>query len=745
MRRWRIVGGVFVVLALTSAVIYTLRSSVLPELPSSPLLTTPSVTDKTVLGATAGLAPENQSRPAGMVGPVPTNRWWSSGILEQWPAPLFAWPQVTRLTPEGAWLSVPTRKVVAQTVASVLTEEIRVAPREGTHLTRAVAHEWGDWHVTFRVLAETQPVFDVTATPGSPFVFITAHQSQLIVAFPTDSRVSTRSCTGKCGSVVIVETPESVRALVLPRSARFTPRTSHLADISFASARPMFTVVAIAPNSALEDYLPYALQPIQNTRVTFSVKREEVETHFNYTRPTLMGVFPHQALYATPPLGKMIGQYETLRGNISIYAGSAFSTVVPRPPVIPGLPVAPQLTSEAHFSAQLGNDLAVLTPEALSIYDSGKDMLRTAQLLELAEQGGNDEIRTVARQRLRAALVDWCTAGTEADQHYFVYDIYRGGLIGLPPAFGSDHYNDHHFHAGYFIHAAAILARYDTSFVSEYGDCIDLLIQDVAAPDRDNQYFPWLRHFDPYAGHSWANGLTLLADGNNQESTSEAIHAWWAIALWGRTVGDETLHELGVWLMSQETVSAQVYWLNTAPQFKVVPPDFPYPMISILWGGKADYTTFFSPDPRAIHGIQFFPVTPALLGVIDSQVIERLITPWLSGDSASTWQTNARLVAALALRDAAASLPLSGSLDPVYSRSYTTHWLTALAELGQAVPVHDIVAECGAVFVEQGAMKLVAYRFQNEPSGCVVRNMLTRQVINITPLEVGWNIRPIVW
>ena len=68
--------------------------------------------------------------------------------------------------------------------------------------------------------------------------------------------------------------------------------------------------------------------------------------------------------------------------------------------------------------------------------------------------------------------------------------------------------NDHHFHYGYFIRAAAEIARHDPAWASDahWGGMVSLLVRDIASPDRDDPMFPFLRNFDPYAGHSWASG-----------------------------------------------------------------------------------------------------------------------------------------------------------------------------------------------------------------------------------------------
>jgi endo-1,3(4)-beta-glucanase len=45
------------------------------------------------------------------------------------------------------------------------------------------------------------------------------------------------------------------------------------------------------------------------------------------------------------------------------------------------------------------------------------------------------------------------------------------------------------------------------SFYKQYESQILDLVQDVANPDWDDNFFTVVRHKDWYAGHSWANGL----------------------------------------------------------------------------------------------------------------------------------------------------------------------------------------------------------------------------------------------
>ena len=143
----------------------------------------------------------------------------------------------------------------------------------------------------------------------------------------------------------------------------------------------------------------------------------------------------------------------------------------------------------------------------------------------------------------------------------FQYDEAAHGVVGLTPSFGSDEFNDHHFHYGYFLGAAGILAADDKKLAKTFAPVMNLLAQDIAAAKGSDE-FPVLRTFDPYQGHGWASGTSPFADGNNQESSSEAVNAWNGLALWGEASGQDALATEGTWLLSAEAASAKAYWTN---------------------------------------------------------------------------------------------------------------------------------------------------------------------------------------
>ncbi|KAG4937485.1 hypothetical protein JHK85_052404 [Glycine max] len=75
-----------------------------------------------------------------------------------------------------------------------------------------------------------------------------------------------------------------------------------------------------------------------------------------------------------------------------------------------------------------------------------------------------------------------------------------------------------------------------------------------------NRFYPRLRCFGLYKLHSWAAVLTEFEDGRNQESTSEAVNAYYSAALVGLAYGDSSLVDSGSTLVALEILAAQTWW-----------------------------------------------------------------------------------------------------------------------------------------------------------------------------------------
>ena len=224
---------------------------------------------------------------------------------------------------------------------------------------------------------------------------------------------------------------------------------------------------------------------------------------------------------------------------------------------------------------------------------------------------------------LKAELSVWFNYKGQ-NKKYFAYDTTWGGLIGIgdpsEDSFGSEKYNDHNFHYGYYIYAAALIAMHDENFVKDYGGMVELLIKDIANTKRNDSDFPFMRNFDLYESHCWANGMGgNNNDGIDIESSSEAMNAWAAIYMWGIATNKQEYIDLGLYLYTSEYQAIKNYFFVTGSDSAVkdIFDDAGYKKTSfgILYGGVCKYSLHWNPShkDREIKGIQLLPMTPSMM------------------------------------------------------------------------------------------------------------------------------------
>jgi len=245
-------------------------------------------------------------------------------------------------------------------------------------------------------------------------------------------------------------------------------------------------------------------------------------------------------------------------------------------------------------------------------YSMGKFVGAVARLALIADEIKDSGLLEQAVTKLRKELTPWITRVTYRST--FLYDKTWGGTISADGwlshggDYGNGMYNDHHYHNGYYIYAAAVLLKFDPQW--PWAQRIVDLIRDIANPSENDPFFPVTRNKDWFVGHSWAQGVDQTEDGKNQESTSEAINAYYAISLFGLVTNNPQIRRIGKVLLATEIRSTMLYW-HMPRHGKVYPPPFSNnTMVGVLWSDKADYSTFFGANVEYIHCIQMLPFTP---------------------------------------------------------------------------------------------------------------------------------------
>ncbi|KZV24994.1 endo-1,3(4)-beta-glucanase 2 [Dorcoceras hygrometricum] len=253
-----------------------------------------------------------------------------------------------------------------------------------------------------------------------------------------------------------------------------------------------------------------------------------------------------------------------------------------------------------------------------SSYFYGKLIARGARLALIAEEVCYLDVIPAIRKFLKDTIEPWLDGTFGANG--FLYESKWGGLVTKQGStdsgadFGFGVYNDHHYHLGYFVYGIAVLAKIDASWGRKYRpQAYSLMADFMNLSRRANSDYTRLRCFDLWKLHSWAGGLTEFADGRNQESTSEALNAYYSAALMGLAYGDSHLISVGSTISAFEIQAAQTWW-HVREESNLYPKEFVKDnrVVGVLWSTKRDSGLWFAPAEwkECRLGIQLLPLLP---------------------------------------------------------------------------------------------------------------------------------------
>ncbi|KAJ1458381.1 glycosyl hydrolase family 81-domain-containing protein [Pelagophyceae sp. CCMP2097] len=291
-------------------------------------------------------------------------------------------------------------------------------------------------------------------------------------------------------------------------------------------------------------------------------------------------------------------EWKSLKGNLRGVVGSKWTFhealthiawAAPRKPngTLVGREALLEAIKDEASMAEADATIAPSDAGAAGVYTCGKRATRFATLALSALAGGSKDDAVKAALAAKKALEPWLKTAQTGAEALFVYDSTYGGVVTRAGAkdaaadFGNGMYNDHHYHYGYLIYAAAavihVLGGLGSADAEHAAGALAADVANVAwravrssrrAPR--SPHFPVARHKDWYDGHSWAAGLFPLNDGRSQESISEACHAYYGTSLLGLATEDFELRDWARLLLATEVRAAKLYWRaeNYAPPFE---------------------------------------------------------------------------------------------------------------------------------------------------------------------------------
>lgn len=536
-------------------------------------------------------------------GPIASNQWYSN-IYAQFPTePLYALPVAYQLTPEGLGISLPDVHKTANSIFAPYITDLRLGFADP--LQKPVIQSIGDWSVHLAM----------TTTQHESLQFVLAHGAPFTVLHVTGQNLQL-TCDVSCQVY-----PDNTSSLASGASA--TAQTlllvirGHAYLLSFNAAIPLHLsgntltlhgaqrvyVAALPERAAYTQFKANASTEILGTTATPAIHGNSLSTTYTLTTSgpaPLIALYPHQHDYLAEHL-PTYGSYATIRGTLTLVQTRSFTTTLPLQQ--PATNFSSLKTVPSDLAGALSGDVQnfiATGPPASKDYFLGVWFGHGTDLLQLAHTlGFRDE-----EQR----LLKFMEPVFKQSMGDFRYNASKTSVIATSPEFGNENLNDHHFHYGYYIRAAAALVQLDPAYLAQVQGPINQMVADIGTYQRESSQFPYLRNFDVYEGHSWADGYAKFADGNDQESTSEAIQAWYGLYLWSLVSHNTQMETTALYLYTTEIASVREYWFGLNRLYNGA---YQHRIASIVWGGKVDFATWFSSDPNAIYGIQLLPVTPA--------------------------------------------------------------------------------------------------------------------------------------
>lgn len=676
----------------------------------------------------------------GIERPLPTNEWWSAllfhNVVEQRHA-LWAHPLNVTVAPQGigvhfadAW-SGPHGAF--QETFFIETPAPLVVGARGLIAREQKVKAWGDWTVQFRVSSADEGFMDVTIGHGMPCVWVEYSAGSLPRIVAAGATFFDRSgetvALPFAGDALGLTWEGRHYAICAPAGTVFTA-SDDAVELSLPAGPRLVTVCAMPARGRLEFFRRHASAVPRDSRISWTYDAEagtlatewtlETEPLSGTERRVIQGWLPHHVRSTRQAFELTGDDYTTARGRMRCAVGTDFRITYDFPGALSHLPPSDLPDFDRGRMHDFLDAFARWKhPFNSETYAGGKQVAMFARQLACATQLRHPQAPVLAA-RLNDELANVFTFTPGEADKFFGFSPRFGGLIGFRCGFGSHRFNDHHFHYGYYVYAAAILAMHDPDFARRYGEMATLVAKTYANWDRADRRFPFMRTLDIWEGHSWAGGGADNSPwfGENQESSSEAMMSWAALIALGTALGDETLTAAGVFGYVMEAAATDEYWFNRHGD--TFPAAFgPQGRIScITWGNQIQYITYFGPEPIFVHGIQYLPILPSstylvrhpeaaatefryLLANAGSEKYERLQTrdSW-----EPQWAAEAMRYAALfdpawasdwfeelwRAEDPKATDPWEGGL--------TSYWIDAHKSLGRHLPDMHIATADSSVF-----------------------------------------------
>ncbi len=586
--------------------------------------------------------------------PIPSNDWWTSILYKRYSDTLVALPLCYSYSSAGLSMYCADKTYITSNSGSQSAQskfkDITIGTSAILETPSARLDAFGDFSTTIQFSDDNTPKMRSTLIKGSQFIYNTFadpnsaditvcnldrlfdDDGNEILKKDGDSIVTDHigiQDTNQSKSEESGDKTDQIHyyGVFAPANTTFI-RSGDKIKVRIGNGENYLNVGVMTKEDDLSYMYNYAYSFVTDTKVsykydeskssistTFSYVTEMKRTEANFKNEVLTCLYPHQyKSYKGSYTGRT---FDSLRGTLKQVACKKFTYTKRFGGIVPNFN---EPTESKYYDRQKLNDYIDIVKKSANFtsywtadpYWQGKKTHKLTMIALIAQELEDYELRDKALNTLKKILVNWLTYDGEDDVPFYMYYHTNWGSMSGD---GGDHgmaknLTDHHFLWAYYIFPAAVLASYDSQFLQDYGDMVEMLIRDCMNPDKKDEMFPFMRNFDPYEGHSWAGGYGDNSSGNNQESSSEGTFAWAGLYLWGLVTNKDKYRDAGIWGYTTEVSAIEQYWFDYDDD--VWDEDYTHGAVGMVWGTAYTYGTYFGTKPSYIYGIQMLPVTPAL-------------------------------------------------------------------------------------------------------------------------------------
>ncbi|HWB57956.1 MAG TPA: glycosyl hydrolase [Chthoniobacteraceae bacterium] len=579
-------------------------------------------------GAEGGKLAKNNDAPLNLLKaddrPIPTNKYWSN-LLFKGDSGLWSYPMHLATTKNALSIAFPTQFKGDGSGPDLGTPLVVTGMDAGP----ARVKDWSDWLISFRMGTDDK-YMDVTLGEGMPCTWLEFNGMQPTLASggkgadattyfdKNGNNIATPPATGDCFGMAFNGRQFGIFA---PDGTQFTANAGAI-KVTFSGKQQYLVIAPLPAPKDLAYYYQYAFAIPRDTKMSwqYDPTRAIVNTTWKVTTEALkgnnhdivQGWIPHHYHQTTVGMKFNDLSYITPRGPMKCAAGTEFQIGFPFNGILPNLPAPKDTTGDHPFNpAQMQtyfDDFLKGKKFGADTYWGGKDVLLYGQCIFMSQQLNNPSYKQFVDD-LRDGLSNWFTYTPGKADHYFMRYPKLKALVGTKTSYGSDMFNDHHFHYGYFTYASALMCAADRQFATDYGPMATQVAKEYANWDRNDKDYPFFRTFDIWQGHSWAGG-TGSGDGENQESSSEAMQSWAGLTYLGQALGNKEMRDAGAMGYAMESNAVLEYWFNFSGD--VFDKAWPHPIDSMPWSGHNAYATYFTGDHAWFYAIEWLPCSPML-------------------------------------------------------------------------------------------------------------------------------------